>query len=492
MGNNAVEKVEQPHMVDVDDKLDVVVAESNGAEDADSPDDSSRTSAEDNSAQNLALLCCAYMVGFSAMTATLTTTAISTKDVLSANGDSTNWATIPIGVQFAGTSIGSFMLSTLMKQVGRHRGFLVGCLLGAGGASLAAVGLHASSFALIVVGAFFIGVGSAGTQLIRFVALEVVSEEWKPRAPPLVLVGGLLGAFLGPYMALRTSKEHTIVSGNDFAGTYWVMAGGMLLMGQLLYLVQIPAPKEKTVDERPSETLPMGALLLEGRGEAAALATVCYSVMVMVMTPTPLVMQADGFSYAQATTVIQCHLVAMFAPSFFTGELIKSLGERTVVYTGCMLLTCSFGVLQVDTGLTFYITGLILLGVGWNFGYVSATMMLANASPEEDKERLQGLNDMVLFSVSSIGTMFSSGIVGMVGWENYIWLAMAYVLLISLVAFVTSGSKPSTSPSPVSCSADIHTEMQSQEPSAGPECESVQAQQQPPAAEQREGASERC
>ena len=121
------------------------------------------------------------------------------------------------------------MLSTLMKQVGRHRGFLVGCFLGAGGASLAAVGLHASSFALIVVGAFFIGVGSAGTQLIRFVALEVVSEEWKPRAPPLVLVGGLLGAFLGPYMALRTSKEHTIVSGNDFAGTYWVMAGGETL-----------------------------------------------------------------------------------------------------------------------------------------------------------------------------------------------------------------------------------------------------------------------
>ena len=86
-------------MADVDDKLDVVVAEGNGVEDADSPDDSSRTSAEDNSAQNLALLCCAYMVGFSAMTATLTTTAISTKDVLSANGDSTNWATIPIGVQ---------------------------------------------------------------------------------------------------------------------------------------------------------------------------------------------------------------------------------------------------------------------------------------------------------------------------------------------------------------------------------------------------------
>ena len=99
-------------MADVDDKLDVVVAEGNGVEDADSPDDSSRTSAEDNSAQNLALLCCAYMVGFSAMTATLTTTAISTKDVLSANGDSTNWATIPIGVQV--------IVSRSLNLLGKH------------------------------------------------------------------------------------------------------------------------------------------------------------------------------------------------------------------------------------------------------------------------------------------------------------------------------------------------------------------------------------
>jgi len=187
-------------------------------------------------------------------------------------------------------------------------------------------------------------------------------------------------------MAYKTSKENSIVSDDEFAGVYWVMAALTVVMGILLALVRIPGPKEKDPGEASAVPLPMSALLSEGRGEAAALSTVCYSVMVMVMTPTPLVMQDEGYSYAEATTVIQSHLIAMFAPSFFTGEVIKRWGERTVVralphptldrergvvalaymdpacldgqvYAGCGLLTSSFAVLQVSEGLVNYTAG---------------------------------------------------------------------------------------------------------------------------------------
>ena len=144
------------------------------------------------------------------------------------------------------------------------------------------------------------------------------------------------------------------------------MAMGMTLQAGLLLMVRMPGVKDKEVSEVVMR-LPWSEVLCEGRGEAMALSTVCYSVMVSVMTPTPLVMQEDGHSYGAATIVIQCHVISMFAPSFFTGELIGKLGTHPVVYSGCVLLVLAFSVMHIGTGYGHYIVALSLLGDSFSF-----------------------------------------------------------------------------------------------------------------------------
>jgi len=245
---------------------------------------------------------------------------------------------------------------------------------------------------------------------------------------------------------------------SEFALTYWSMAAATAIQGCVLLAVRMPAPKEKAQESTEAPPVPCGEVLLNGRGEAAALSTVCYSVMVVVMTPTPLVMQDNGFSYADATTVIQLHLISMFAPSFVTGDIIKRFGARLIAYIGCVVLALAFGVMQLGDSMAHFVSALCLLGFGWNFGFISATNMLAVACPPHEKERFQGLNDMVLFSISSIGTLFSANIIALIGWKAFIWSAMIYVGVVAGVSLTATGgfcrSQDEKLPKPTECSVE--------------------------------------
>ena len=174
------------------------------------------------------------------------------------------------------------------------------------------------------------------------------------------------------------------------------------------------------------------------------LSAVCYAMMVTVMTPTPIVMEDDGFSFTESSTVIQLHLGAMFAPSFFTGDLIKASSARLVAYSGTALMMCSFVMCMLGHGMLNFAVGLVLLGLGWNGGFVGATVMLAQSSPPAHAERLQGINDTVMFALSATGVLLSAAIVeSELGWLGLLWISMgctATTLCVVLVLHARESS----------------------------------------------------
>ena len=376
--------------------------------------------------RSLCLLIAAYATGLAAIGITLAATAVAAKDVLQEQGQHTSLATIPTGLQMLGSMCSTYPISLLMKRKGRAAGFAASSCLGVLGGALCAIAVQDRSIALLSLGSLLVGGAATGTQLIRFAALDVVPDDWSARAASFVVAGGLVGAICGPFAAAAAKNS---IGSHEFIGTYVVLTATSLLQGFIL--VSVPYPKRtETIKGAGEQQQPAGlscwGVLKGRRDEAMLLSATCYAIMVTVMTPTPIVMQEDGYSFSESSTVIQLHLAAMFAPSFFTGDVIKATSSHLVAYCGTALLMCSFVVCMLGRQMVNFAVGLVLLGLGWNGGFVGATVMLADRSPPHEAERLQGINDTGVFALSATGVLLSAVIVeSEIGWIGLLWIAMA-------------------------------------------------------------------
>lgn len=338
---------------------------------------------------------------------------------------STALATLPASLQTLAGLFAAAPFSLLMGRRGRKAGFALGVAAAMAGALLGVWAMISGSFILLCIAHLFLGAALACFQFFRFAAAEVVSPEWQPVAISLMLTSGLVAAFGGPQVFIMAKDALAPV---PLAGAYGAIAVISLIGLLPLAFVRMAkpiAPAKQSFGKR------LASLSVLRRGpvrKAVAIGAVSQGIMVFLMIPTPLAMVGCGFSEATSGDVIRWHVVAMFAPSFFTGFLIKRYGTQRIAIGGLVLLILSALVaLSGLSGVHFY-ASLILLGLGWNFSFIGATNMLANVVSEAEKPVVQGANDTVIALASTICAFAAGAIVA-----GYGWTVLAVVALIILV-----------------------------------------------------------
>jgi MFS family permease len=352
------------------------------------------------------------------------------------------WATLPISMTVIGSMLTATPISALMQRYGRRAGFVTGALGGAAGAAIGAYGLATSSFLLFCIGALLTGIYMSAQGFYRFAAVDTASDDFRPKAISWVMAGGLLSAVLGPQLVKVTADNMAV----PFLGTYLTIIalnlGGMFLFAAL----KIPKPAPPVAGAPLGRT--RGELLRTPRIAVAMIcATVSYALMNLVMTSSPLAVVGCGFDKSYAADVVTAHVLAMYAPSFFTGHLIARFGAERIIAIGLVILSGAGAVAIAGVELENFFIALILLGLGWNFGFIGATTMLTAAQRPEERGRLQGLNDFVVFggvmmaSFSSGGLMNCAGGSPQAGWQM-VNLAMLPFLVLAGGALIWLWLRP--------------------------------------------------
>ncbi|UFE71082.1 MFS transporter [Pseudosulfitobacter pseudonitzschiae] len=340
------------------------------------------------------------------------------------------FATLPISLIVLGSMLAATPVSAIMQRFGRRAGFFVGAAGGAVGGMVGAYGLYLGSFPIFLAGSFLTGIYMSAQGFYRFAAADTASDEFRPKAISYVMAGGLLSAVIGPQVVKLTADAYVI----PFLGTY--LAVIVNVVGSLLFLfIDIPKPPVPALDA-PKGRSRLELLKTPRIAVAVICATVSYALMNLVMTSTPLAVvgcgmtgdllpgtDLSGLSAAEqrstfinlASNVVTGHVLAMFAPSFFTGHLINRFGVEKIMGLGIAILGAAGIVALSGVTLSNFFIALILLGLGWNFGFIGATTMLSGSHLPHERGRMQGLNDLLVFGGVTMASLASGGLMNCSG-----------------------------------------------------------------------------
>ncbi|MGC3936723.1 MFS transporter [Roseobacter sp. EG26] len=359
-------------------------------------------------------------------------------------------ATLPISMIVFGSMTTAPWLSGLMQRFGRRAGFVAGAAGGMVGAGICAYALTISNFWIFLAGSYLMGIYMSSQGFFRFAAADTASDAFRPKAISYVMAGGLASAIIGPQLVAfltGTSPDATVMR---FFPVY-LAAVALNLIGMFFFVfLDIPKPIKRTADAPRGRSL--SELLKTPRIAVAVIcAMVSYALMNLVMTSTPLAVVGCGFAVADASNVVTGHVLAMFAPSFFTGHLIVRFGVERIMGLGLLILGGAGAVALSGVELGHFYIALILLGLGWNFGFIGATTMLAGAHEPHERGRMQGLNDLLVFggvtlaSLSSGGLMNCSGGTPQEGWAA-VNIAMIPFLVLAGGALIWLMMRPKPQP----------------------------------------------
>ncbi|MEA2870554.1 MAG: hypothetical protein QOH67_530 [Hyphomicrobiales bacterium] len=321
-------------------------------------------------------------------------------------------ATLPISVMVCGIWAGTLPLGFLARRYGRRTAYVSGSVCGTIAGLIGYAAILQASFWLYLVATFFGGLYAASHMSYRFGAADTASAEFKPKAVSYVMAGGLFAAILGPQLVIFTKD---LMPPHLFAWSYIGQAVFALLAGMVI-LAFFRAPG--LVHEASKKA---GRPIAEiARQRKFIVAVVCgvasYALMNLMMTSAPLAMFDCGHSVTDASLGIQWHVLAMYAPSFFTGSLILRFGVVPVTAVGLGILGLSAVVGLSGITVAHFWTALILLGVGWNFAFVGATTLVCDCHRPEERNKVQAFNDFLIFGSMAIGSFVSGSMLAHFGW----------------------------------------------------------------------------
>jgi MFS family permease len=335
-------------------------------------------------------------------------------------------ATLPVTAWVLGGALGTMPASFHMKRVGRQRGLSAGTLWGVVGALLAAGAIWLQSFWLLCFATLVWGVYNAYGQYYRFAAADVSTPDFRATAISLVLAGGIVGGLVGPTLSRWTID----LAGPRFMSAYLALIVFALATMVVLRFIRIPEP---TAAERAATGRPLGEIAAQPKFIVAVLSgAIGYGVMNFLMTSTPIAMRACGHPYSDAATVISWHVVGMFAPSFFTGGLIRRAGVLPVMLAGALLNLVAIGIALSGLEVAHFWWSLVILGVGWNFLYIGGTTLLTETYRPEERAKAQGANDQAIFIMMAISSLSSGAAVTTGGWERVNLFALPLVAVVAI------------------------------------------------------------
>lgn len=320
-------------------------------------------------------------------------------------GTDKSLATLPVTGFNIGAVLASIPAALLMQKIGRRYGFMSGALIGIVGCLLAVAALYQQSFWMFVASIIVIGCSNSFAQQYRFAAADRGTKAFKPKVISIVLIGGVGAAIVGPQLIINFKD---FLSPVPFAGAFLWAIGLFVLALIVMSFLEAGRPQQTAEQKAKGSGRPLRVIMAQPKFIVSVFCAIAsYALMAFVMTAAPLSMIACGFSIDDATWGIQWHVLAMFAPSFFTGSLITRFGKERIVATGLLILVaCAIVSLQGVTIENFYI-GLILLGLGWNFGFIGATSMLTETYEPSEQSKVQGVNDFMLFGTVAFASFMS-------------------------------------------------------------------------------------
>ncbi len=332
-------------------------------------------------------------------------------------------ATLPAMTYIVGSAVSAMPLSGWMRRVGRRDGFMHGSMLAIVGAIICAVAVTMKSFWGVCLGTFFIGCYNATGALYRFAAADAVPGDNKARAISLVLAGGIIGGLVGPLSATYSKDLLSIT----YAGTYLSLVAFALIALAVQSRLQLPS---LAVDHSEKPMRPLLVIAKQPKFFVAALsAAFGYGVMNLLMVATPLAMNFCGHAFKDGVFVLQWHVVGMFLPSFFTGDLIKKFGAGKIILVGTLLNLIAVGINLSGVTVMHFWFGLVALGVGWNFMFIGGTALLTECYEPHEKTRVQGFNDMLIFATMAISSSSAGVLVNARGWETVNYVSLPFIVI---------------------------------------------------------------
>lgn len=352
-------------------------------------------------------------------------------------------ATLPISIFVVGMAACIFPLGALAQRHGRRAAFLVGTAAGTLAGLLAMAALLWASFWLFCLSTFLAGSYAAVVLSFRFAAADGVAPQRRARALSLVMAGGVAAGVVGPQLVTWTMAWWPL---HVFAATFVVQAAVAVASAWVLLGVQLPMPAKT---QAMPQGRPLAEIALQPRFIAAVICgAVSYMLMNFLMTAAPLAMHMCGHSQASANLGLQWHVIAMYAPSFFTGQLISRFGAVRVATCG-LVLTGLSAVIGLSGMQEWHFHGsLLVLGLGWNFGFLGASALVLECHRPEEKNRVQSLNDFIVFGLMAIGSFSSGGLLSAYGWAAVLWVSFIplAVAAVALVWTVRKGRSMAVTP----------------------------------------------
>ena len=372
---------------------------------------------------NIAILAIAQAIAVTGSAALITLGGIVGRDLAPAPA----LATLPMSMLVVGTALATLLASWTMSRIGRARGFACGAGIGCVGALCAIVALAGGSFPLFCGAAVLVGVANAYAQQYRFAAVESASAESAGLAVSITLAGSMVGAVLGPELAARGELW---VESARFTGTFLAVGCCYVIAGVLLLWLR--TPRVATASSAAGGARPMREIARNRTFVVAVLGGAAgFGVMAFVMTAAPLAMHVvDGHSLAHTATVIQAHILGMYAPSLVTGILLSRFGCRPVMLVGAVTLGLSVATGFAGREVTHYGLSMIALGVGWNFLFVGGTTLLGSAHRAEERFRAQAFNDFTVFGLSAVGSLGAGAVMQLYGWNAVLWASVPAIVLV--------------------------------------------------------------
>ena len=374
--------------------------------------------------KNLSLLTISQVFGFTAATVTVFLSGIIGSQITSIK----HLSTLPTALYVVGTAIFTILAARIMSKIGRRLGFVFAALGSSAASLLGAFAISQQNFILFCISCLILGMGAAFNHQYRFAAAESVEKEKAPKAISILMLAGIVSAFLGITSANYTKN---LIPDYLYVGSYLMLAAFTFIPAILLFFYK--NDEKAKIDLNNTNTgRRLFEIIFQPRFLQAVIASAfAYAVMSFLMTATPLSMHVmEKMSLEKTGLVLQLHVAAMFLPSLITGNLIKKFGHSNIMYMGVLMLVVTIVLSLFEQSYANYMVALIFLGFGWNFLFISGTSLVVLTYKEEEKFKAQGINDLIVFTTMALASLSAGIVLSLTSWTTMNLVCIPFLVLI--------------------------------------------------------------
>ena len=379
--------------------------------------------------KNLILLTISQVFGFSNAAITVFLGGIIGSQITSIK----SLSTLPVALSVVGTAVFTYFAATIMSKIGRRLGFIFAALGSSTSALLAAFAIYQQNFILFCISCLILGMGAAFTHQYRFAAAESVEKEKAPKAISTLMLAGIVAGFMALTLANYTKN---FIPDHLYVGSYLLLAVLTFMPAIFLFFYKNNETTKINFNNEYNGRRLIEIIFQPRFLQAVTAAAFAYAVMSYLMTATPLSMHVmEKMSLAKTGVVLQIHLVAMFLPSLITGNLIKKFGHSNIIYIGVLFYAVTIILSLFEQTYTNYMVALIFLGLGWNFLFISGTSLVVLTYNEEEKFKVQGINDLIVFTTMALASLSAGFLLSLISWQTINLICLPFLAIIALVVW---------------------------------------------------------